>query len=251
MKKYITILLLMYFTTATYADATIKASDHLTKTEDSQIKIEEDIVTTAENYDSFEVVMAAFVEEIKEYRAKKDFKMLCEIHLMTHEFMINNIKYSQEFNNKHPNLNYESLLNKLAQDNYDNKDGCTGKAETPFTIKTKNEIKNLRLEHLARNPEVYKNYCAVFYQLFTDVIADGQPRELALENAMKHYKEQSLNLIIKDEKEARKAFESNLQQMEQNPATVKMLTKKKEKDKMQYLTGCAAITKQAVARESN
>lgn len=126
---------------------------------------------------------------------------------------------------------YEQIV---AVDKYE-KDGCEGE----------------RLERLARNPEVYKNYCAVFYQLFTDVIADGQPRELALENAMKQYKEQSLNLIIKDEKEARIAFESNLQQMEQNPATVKMLTKKKEKDKMQYLTGCSAITKQAVARESN
>ncbi|MBJ8481029.1 hypothetical protein I6M70_16850 [Acinetobacter pittii] len=114
------------------------------------------------------------------------------------------------------------------------KDGCEGE----------------RYERLARNPEVYKNYCAAFYQVFTDVIADSQPREVAFETAMKKYREKNFNLIVKDEKEMNTALESNLKVMEDNPATVKMIKKKRESDYKQYLNGCAAITKQAVERES-
>lgn len=131
-------------------------------------------------------------------------------------------------------MNRPSYEQIIAVNRYE-KDGCDGE----------------RRESLARNPEVYNNYCTVFYELFTNVIADGQPKEVALENAMKQYKEQNLNLIIKDEKEARLAFENNLQQMVQNPATVKMLSKKKENDQKQYIRGCVAMTKQAVARETN
>lgn len=114
------------------------------------------------------------------------------------------------------------------------KDGCEGE----------------RYERLARNPEVYKNYCAAFYQVFTDVIADSQPREVAFETAIKKYKEQGFNLIIKDENEMKVALESNLKIMEDNPATVKMIRKKRDSDFKQYLNGCAAMTKQAVGQEN-
>lgn len=114
------------------------------------------------------------------------------------------------------------------------KDGCEGE----------------RFERLARNPEVYKNYCAAFYQVFTDVIADDQPKEVAFETAMKKYREQNFNLILKDEKEMNTALESNLKVMEDNPATVKMIKKKRDGDYKQYLNGCAAITKQAIEQES-
>ncbi|MDI9759648.1 hypothetical protein [Acinetobacter baumannii] len=114
------------------------------------------------------------------------------------------------------------------------KDGCEGE----------------RYERLARNPEVYKNYCAAFYQVFTDVIADSQPKEVAFETAMKKYREQNFNLILKDEKEMSAALENNLKQMESNPATVKMLKKKRDSDYKQYLNGCAAITKQAIEQEN-
>ncbi|WP_322977460.1 hypothetical protein [Acinetobacter pittii] len=114
------------------------------------------------------------------------------------------------------------------------KDGCEGE----------------RYERLARNPEVYKNYCAAFYQVFTDVIADSQPREVAFETAMKKYRTQNFNLILKDEKEMSVALENNLKEMESNPATVKMIKKKRDSDFKQYLNGCAAITKQAIEQEN-
>ena len=134
MKKHLIIFSSLIFPTLTYADLTIKTSDpiqdqiDLIQVQDKQIKFGKDILATALNYASFEVGLTVLVQQMRQYTAKKDYEMLCEIHLMAHEFMVNNMKYSQEFNSKHLNLNYESLLNKLTQDNYDNKDGCTGKA---------------------------------------------------------------------------------------------------------------------------
>ncbi|MDC5568458.1 hypothetical protein ACG9XL_17355 [Acinetobacter nosocomialis] len=113
------------------------------------------------------------------------------------------------------------------------KDGCEGE----------------RYERLARNPEVYKDYCAAFYQVFTDVIADNQPREIAFESAMKKYRTQNFNLIIPNENAMKVALDTNLKQMEENPATVKMLKKKRDRDFKQYLSGCAAMTKQAIEQE--
>lgn len=130
-------------------------------------------------------------------------------------------------------LNSRSGYQRIVQVTQYEKDGCDGE----------------RIERLARNPEIYKNYCATFYQVFTDVIADNQPKEVAFETAMKKYKEQSFNLIVKDEKDMRVALENNLKQMESNPATVKMLKKKRDSDYKQYLNGCAAMTKQAVDQE--
>lgn len=134
MKKYLIIFSSLIFPTLIYADLAIKTSDpiqdqiDLIQVEKEQVQFGEDVLSTAANYSTFEVGFSGLVGLLREYSAKKDFTMMCEISTMTHEFMVNNVKYSQEFNSKHPNLNYESLLNKLTQDNYDNKDGCTGKA---------------------------------------------------------------------------------------------------------------------------
>lgn len=133
-RKLLIIFSLLCHSAITNADLTIKTSDpiqdqiDLIQVEDKQIKFGKDILATALNYASFEVGLTGLVHQMRQYTANKDYEMLCAIHLMAHEFMVNNMKYSQEFNSKHLNLNYESLLNKLTQDNYDNKDGCTGKA---------------------------------------------------------------------------------------------------------------------------
>ena len=131
-------------------------------------------------------------------------------------------------------LNSRSGYQRIVQVTQFEKDGCNGE----------------RYERLARNPEIYKNYCAAFYQVFTDVIADNQPKEVAFETAMKKYKEQNFSLIVKDEKDMRVALEDNLKTMEDNPATVKMIKKKRDGDYKQYLNGCAAMTKQAVDQET-
>lgn len=134
MKKYLIISSSFILPTLTYADLAIKTSDpiqdqiDLIQVENQQIKFGDDILATTVNYASFEVGLIGLIQETKKYSTKQNYEMMCELYLMTHEFMVNNIKYSQEFNNKHPDLNYESLLQKLTQDNYENKDGCTGKA---------------------------------------------------------------------------------------------------------------------------
>lgn len=128
MKKLLCLISLFICATTTNANTSVQGKSSNTTQKSEEIKFGKDILATAINYPSFEVEFMAFLQQMRKSRAKKDYNILCELSKMTHEYMVNNIKYSEEFNKNHPNLKYESLLNELTNDNYQNKEGCTGKA---------------------------------------------------------------------------------------------------------------------------
>ncbi|MGQ1209620.1 hypothetical protein ACT4YP_20600 (plasmid) [Acinetobacter baumannii] len=106
-----------------------------------------------------------------------------------------------------------------------------------------------KVEKLARNPQIYKNYCAAFYQGYTDVIADNVPAEKAYETILKKYKEENLNLLFEKESDLKMAFEGNLKQMQETPKAVKILKKKRPQDTQQYINNCAAMAKAFVEKQ--
>lgn len=82
------------------------------------------VVEVAKDYNEFEEKLSVFVLFLKEKRESNDYAILCVTQKMIHNFLINNIKYSQEYNSKNPNRNYEKLLETISQDQFDNKKGC-------------------------------------------------------------------------------------------------------------------------------
>ena len=83
-------------------------------------------VATAENYDDFDTRLLAFVGVLQEEKAENDFESLCIVQNMILEYLINNIRYSQEYNQKNPNRPYEKMLSTITQDQLNNKRGCDG-----------------------------------------------------------------------------------------------------------------------------
>lgn len=110
-----------------------------------------------------------------------------------------------------------------------NKSGCGGEKQ----------------EILARNPQMYTNYCEVAYQLFSDVIAEKQPRELAIETAMSTYKQKKLDLFNNDLDKAKADLLLNLDQVSANPEVIKKISKKNSSFKKQYMTQCPLMMRNA------
>ncbi len=103
------------------------------------------------------------------------------------------------------------------------KSGCAGEKE----------------EFLARNKDMFKNYCSVAYELFTDVIVNNKSNVDAITHAMNNYQKYNLNVFNKDLDKAKIDLLANLEQVLQSKETVKKI--KKDKNgmfKAQYMFIC-------------
>lgn len=111
--------------------------------------------------------------------------------------------------------------------------GCNGKEKETLE-------RNLLAykENLAKNPQVFQNYCTVAYSFYTDVIGNNTPKETALEKTMQEYKDKKLELLNPNLEDAKNKFLISLNQVEQLPVAVKAIKKKDKKFETQYLSQC-------------
>lgn len=136
MKNIFITLCFLCSSSVAYADLTIKTNDTIQDQldliqveEGKQIVFGEDILATAINYPSFVVGLQGFAQAINEGIKNKDYNMVCEYNEMISEYLINNIKYSEEFNRSQNKPNYyQRLLTAINKDILDNKKGCDGEA---------------------------------------------------------------------------------------------------------------------------
>ena len=103
------------------------------------------------------------------------------------------------------------------------KSGCAGEKE----------------EFLARNKDMFKNYCLVAYDLSTDVIVNNKTNLDAITYAMSNYQKYNLSVFNNDLDKAKTDLLANLEQVLQSKETVKKI--KKDKNgmfKAQYMFIC-------------
>lgn len=127
------------------------------------------------------------------------------------------------------NRGYETILN-LAKFN---QSGCSGE----------------KAEISARHPQIFKNYCEVAYQLFTDVIVNKALRETAIDKAMITYKDKNLEVFNNNLIKAKQDLLINLDQVLASPPAVKSISKQSDSFKKQYIEQCSSMMRLSFPNE--
>lgn len=99
-------------------------------------------------------------------------------------------------------------------------------------------------EKVARNPDMFKNYCEVTHQLFEDVFADKKTREDAIERALSDYQSKGLMVFNSDLIQVKSDLLMNLDETAKVPEAIKIIAKKDKAYKRQYSAGCPNLMKQ-------
>ena len=97
-------------------------------------------------------------------------------------------------------------------------------------------------EIIARNPEMFNNYCQVAYQLFEDVLADNKTRDEAIDKAMTEYQNRGLVVFNSDLSLAKTDLLKNLDEVSKTPEAVKRIKKKDKSFKQTYSFTCPSLT---------
>lgn len=119
-------------------------------------------------------------------------------------------------------LNGTSNYNNYLNTSIYKKSGCAGE---------KSEITE-------RNPNMFKDYCSIVYQLFTDILADKKSEESAINIAIESYKNHNLEVFNKNLDQVKADFLTNINQVSSNPDAVKKISKKSKNFQNQYMQQC-------------
>lgn len=76
------------------------------------------------SYEDFVTGIYTYKDLLLESIAAKDLKKACIYNEMTVNFLINNIKYAEQFNQAESKTTYQDILKANQSDYYNNKEGC-------------------------------------------------------------------------------------------------------------------------------
>lgn len=116
--------------------------------------------------------------------------------------------------------------------------GCNGKEKenSERTLQT-------HRENLAKNPQIYQDYCTIAYGFYADVLRNNTSKEIAIEKTMIEYKDKKLELLNPNLEDARNKLLFGFSQVQTIPVAVKEIKKNSKSFENQYMKDCIRLLK--------
>lgn len=116
--------------------------------------------------------------------------------------------------------------------------GCNGKEKenSERTLQT-------HRENLAKNPQIYQDYCTIAYGFYADVLRNNTSKEIAIEKTMIEYKDKKLELLNPNLEDARSKLLFGFSQVQTIPVAVKEIKKNSKSFENQYMKDCVRLLK--------